>query len=160
MTEDVRDKDVKGTGGEGEKFTFSKWYEENKESLAERRRKRYETDEEYRQKRILEARRFYSLKKRRAVSVKNRLDFDALGLEPDIVMDVKITNENDIRHGLVVPYLCITREVLPRCWAELFKRFGYGRCKIEYQKPRTEAHKTTVCLPKTRCVCMHETSIC
>ena len=102
MTEDVRDKDVKGTGGEDEKFTFSKWYEENKESLAERRRKRYETDEEYRQKRILEARRFYWLKKRRAVSVKNRLDFDALGLKPDIVMDVKITNENDIRHGLVI----------------------------------------------------------
>ena len=45
---------------------FRRWYEQNKDKVAERRKRKYEQDEEYRKKRLAEAKRYYWMKKRRA----------------------------------------------------------------------------------------------
>ena len=45
--------------------SFRRWYEQNKDKVAERRKRKYEQDEEYRKKRLAEAKRYYWMKKRR-----------------------------------------------------------------------------------------------
>lgn len=81
--------------------TFKEWYKKNGKKLAERRKKRYEEDPEYRERRLREARRYYWLKKRRAEAIDaRRIDPEKLeDLEPDRTITITITNEDDIRYG-------------------------------------------------------------
>ena len=84
-----------------EGFDYKEWYERNKEEVARRRKKRYDNDKEYREKKKLESSRFYWLKQRRAKSIGlNQADFEELDLEPSGTIDIVVTNENDIRYGM------------------------------------------------------------
>ena len=53
---------------EKEGFDFKAWYEENKETVSKKRKERYKKDEDYRNRKKLEATRYYWLKQRRAKS--------------------------------------------------------------------------------------------
>ena len=60
-------------------MSFKAWYEQNKDKVAERRKRKYEQDEEYRKKRLAEAKRYYWMKKRRAEAIDaRRIDVEAM----------------------------------------------------------------------------------
>jgi len=82
---------------------FKEWYEKNRDKVAERRKRKYEQDEEYRKKRLAEAKRYYWLKKRRAEAIDaKRIDVEAMNFEPDDMISVVVTNPDDIRRGMTV----------------------------------------------------------
>lgn len=81
--------------------TFDKWYEKNKDKVSERRKKRYEQDDEYREKRLAEARRHYWLKKRRAQPISLE-PVDKEEFPPDDTLTIVITHPKDIRKGMAV----------------------------------------------------------
>ena len=86
---------------EQERTTYQKWYEENKERISKRRAEKYAEDKEYREKRKLEAKRYYWLNKRRATSIGlNSMEYDELDFEPYRYIDITVKNENDIRYGM------------------------------------------------------------
>lgn len=80
---------------------FQEWYEKNKEKLSEKRKEKYEKDPDYREKRRLEARRYYWMQKRRAVRVEE-YDVDDLDVKPNDVLTIEITDERDIRNGMEI----------------------------------------------------------
>lgn len=88
-----------------EQSGFKKWYEKNKEDLAERRRKKYAEDEEYRNKALQRSRQYYWLSRRRADSLtRKQIDVEAAIAElgrDDCIEDI-VTDENDVRYGLPI----------------------------------------------------------
>lgn len=83
--------------------SFRRWYEQNKDKVAERRKRKYEQDEEYRKKRLAEAKRYYWMKKRRAEAIDaRRIDVEAMNYEPDSTLSVLVSNPEDIRAGMTV----------------------------------------------------------
>lgn len=79
---------------------FKRWYEKNKEQLAEKRKKRYRSDPGYRAGRKTASKKYYWLQKRRAVPLRVK-DIDLSTIPPDEIADVIISNEDDIRCGMV-----------------------------------------------------------
>ena len=70
---------------------FKKWYDANKEKVSERRKEQYKKNEEYREKKKLEATRYYWLKQRRAKSVgMNQLEYEELEIEPKDTIAVTV----------------------------------------------------------------------
>ena len=93
----------KKDGQEKEGFDYKAWYEENKETVSKKRKERYKKDEDYRNKKKLEATRYYWLKQRRAKSVgMNQLEYEELEIEPKGTQEVTIQNEKDIRYGMTL----------------------------------------------------------
>lgn len=84
-----------------QKESFAKWYEKNKEKLAEKRHKRYRSDKEYREKRKMWSKKYHWLNKRRATPIKES-DFDLPQLQPDEIADVIISAEDDLRCGMTL----------------------------------------------------------
>jgi len=79
---------------------FKKWYAANKDKVSERRREKYKQNKEYRERKKLEATRYYWLKQRRAKSVgMNRLEYEDLKSKPQATVEVTIQREDDIRYG-------------------------------------------------------------
>ena len=90
---------------------FKKWYDANKDKVSERRKEKYKKNKEYREKKKLEATRYYWLKQRRAKSVgMNQLEYEELEIEPKAT-GVTIQNEKDIRYG-TTEYRFSTQETL------------------------------------------------
>ena len=86
------DKDRKGN--------FKKWYDANKDKVSERRKEKYKKNKEYRERKKLEATRYYWLKQRRAKSVGlNQLEYEELEIKPQATVEVTIQREDDIRYG-------------------------------------------------------------
>lgn len=79
---------------------FKKWYDANKDKVSERRKEKYKKNKEYREKKKLEATRYYWLKQRRAKSVGlNQLEYEELEIKPQATVEVTIQREDDIRYG-------------------------------------------------------------
>lgn len=91
--------------GEKKENSFQKWYQKNKHELAERRRKKYAEDEDYRNEALKRSRRYYWMNKRRASSMmRKRIDVEAVLNElgrVEWVEDV-VTDEEDVRCGMPV----------------------------------------------------------
>ena len=82
---------------------FKKWYAANKDKVSERRKAKYKQNKEYRERKKLEATRYYWLKQRRAKSVgMNRLEYEELKIKPQATVEVTIQNEKDIRYGMTI----------------------------------------------------------
>lgn len=81
---------------------YRKWYDENKEAVAKRRKEKYDNDPSYRQKHIDHSRRYYWLKRRRAKPLK-KVDVNVDEIQPNEIADVIISNEDDVRCGIIVP---------------------------------------------------------
>ena len=65
-------------------------------------KRKYEQDEEYRKKRLAEAKRYW-MKKRRAEAIDaRRIDVEAMNYEPDSTLSVLVSNSEDIRAGMTV----------------------------------------------------------
>ena len=85
------------------KTPFQRWYDkpENRERLAKVRKRKYDKDPEYREKRKAEAKRYYWLKKRRAERIAERT-YSREEFPPDRWVDIEICNPDDIRYGETV----------------------------------------------------------
>lgn len=79
---------------------FKRWYEANKQSISEKRKVKYNSDEEFREYRKNISKRYYWLKKRRARTL-DKVAVDPRTMIPDEVAEVIISNEDDIRCGLI-----------------------------------------------------------
>jgi DNA-binding transcriptional MerR regulator len=81
-----------------EKFDYGKWYEQNKEKVAESRHKRYKNDPEYREKVQARARYHYWTKKR-TNHLTQEVNIDEVELSSSKTIRVDINNPEDARYG-------------------------------------------------------------
>lgn len=80
-----------------------RYYREKREELREKKRKRYQEDEEYRKKALARSKRQYWLKTRPAVLEERGIPGEELAqIEPSGYVEIEVKNEDDRRFGKTV----------------------------------------------------------